>query len=1007
MEDNINKNNISPKYYSMSDFLNEFKKVIFNDNLEPNFINSFQAKRQNNTIESDFSKNHKKPEKFTKSEIRDNLSENLKILDDPPINNVNEVMISEIKNLSKENDELKFCLNILNNKYEKEFNELKVQNINKTKEIKNTKEIIKQNILLIEMLGEKINSYEKIFKKIELKNNYKTNFDENFKDKLLNAMNENNELKKEIIDKDEIIKNFREEIDTKKEVFEEIDKMKNDMEEYLKTMDKLYEEIEKKDEEIDKLKKDMDLMNTKHKQEIENIAKNKDINFEQFKFSSNEELMNEISKSKDKQIKLTKELIEIQKNYTDSKNSNIELQNLAKEGSDMIKKSINSREKIKQEYDKTIKDLVSKYEKQIQTMKLEIVEQNEKYEKQLEDLKNVKNKDNIYINNINNENEDNIDEEDKNRYLEKLKNDNIILIEQNLELKNMNDMLLSKMNELPNLHDKFNELFEKVKLLKEENDFLKKSIKNNKILKILNQEDEIKEEDDENENIDNDKNIKNNINKENKNNDNVEGKLNLEELQILESLLKDVENNGGENNPKKEIDMNKLILLDNILKKLENKNEEDDKEYENDKEKEENEEEKKYDEDLNLKKQLLLEAMLKNLGESGPYENNENFKSEKNNNNNDLLTNINNKEELKDKQNDFLINEPTEIYNKMFLKSSPKIIKKLQNTNNNEEKKNTILKRTDFEGDNENEEIENEEIENGEEDDEENSINQINESFELYKPTKEGILSFNLSKKSFSNISPNNFDEFSKIFDQETSVQYNTLEGLFIIPSNKSNQLFYYSSKKNTMNELFLLKENHSGGCLFLDNTSKFIFALGGSESKAVEQFSFETGQLEQLPNLSTHRSKITCNQIENKIYCFFGISKEKPNKSLVEFLDLENIDEGWKEIDFINNADFNIISGMSCINLNDNELLFIGGLLNDEIANEKLFSFNIEDKELKKIDNDLPESDIKEYLFTQNTMFNLFVNGDIISFANIDDNNHVHILNDKLMYELYLAPKT
>ena len=110
----------------------------------------------------------------------------------------------------------------------------------------------------------------------------------------------------------------------------------------------------------------------------------------------------------------------------------------------MIKKSINSREKIKQEYDKTIKDLVSKYEKQIQLMKLEIVEQNEKYEKQLEDLKNVKNKDNIYINNINNENEDNIDEEDKNKYLEKLKNDNIILIEQNLELKNMNDMLLSK-----------------------------------------------------------------------------------------------------------------------------------------------------------------------------------------------------------------------------------------------------------------------------------------------------------------------------------------------------------------------------------------------------------------------------------------------------------------------------------------------------------------------------------------------------------------------------------
>ena len=269
------------------------------------------------------------------------------------------------------------------------------------------------------------------------------------------------------------------------------------------------------------------------------------------------------------------------------------------------------------------------------------------------------------------------------------------------------------------------------------------------------------------------------------------------------------------------------------------------------------------------------------------------------------------------------------------------------------------------------------------------------------------MLSFNLSKKNYSTTIPNNFDEFLQNFDPETSIQYNTLEGLFIIPSNKSNQLFYYSSKKNTINELFLLEENHSGGCLFLDNTSKYIIALGGFESKAVEKFSFETGILEQLPELSTHRSKIACNQIGNKIYCFFGISKEKPNKSIVEYLDLDNVDEGWKEIDFKNSTDFNVISGMSCINLNDNQLLIIGGLLNDEIPNEKLLTFNIEEKELKKIENNLPDSEDKTYLFTQNTMFNLFVNGEIISFANIDNNNQVHILDDKLCYDLYLTPKT
>ena len=48
-------------------------------------------------------------------------------------------MKSELKTLSKENAELKFCLNNINKKYDKQINELKLQNINKSKEIKSTK----------------------------------------------------------------------------------------------------------------------------------------------------------------------------------------------------------------------------------------------------------------------------------------------------------------------------------------------------------------------------------------------------------------------------------------------------------------------------------------------------------------------------------------------------------------------------------------------------------------------------------------------------------------------------------------------------------------------------------------------------------------------------------------------------------------------------------------------------------------------------------------------------
>ena len=1019
MKNNPQKKDISSKYYSMNEFLQDLRKLSVNEELEQKTINTFNT----NSLDAEFSKKEYRTPLHFKSEMRNQLNEKMKLLNQEPSNYVNEVMKSELKILSKENAELKFCINNLNKKFEKEMKDLKSQNLNKSKEIQSTKEIIKKNTALIELLGGKIMNYEKIFKEIELKNEQKSFIDKNIKDKLLEAQKENEELKKDIDERDEIIKSFKDEIDSKKEIFEEIDKMKNDMETYLKTMDQLYKEIEKKDQEINDLKKSMELMNAKHKQDLENISKDKNIDINsinQIDPSSNEELMNKLTESKQNQIQITKELIDTQKHYTEAKNYNIKMQNITKEASDMIKKSIEARDKIKEEYDKAIKDLVEKYEKQIQFMKLVIVEQNEKYEKELADSK----EDDKKHDDKNNNNEDNkidLDDEEKNKYLDKLKKDNKMLIEQNLELKKMNDMLISKMELLPNLDNKFNELFSTVKKLKEENELLKKSMKNNKYFKLLNQPE--KEEDDEKEQEEEEKINKekkeekekdnNKINNKKENEENP--KLSYEELQMLENLINDVENNTGGN---EEENMKKLVLLEEVLKKLENKNEEDNKEKENNEEEvEENKEQNNNDDnddndDLNLKKQLLLEAMLKTLGEAGLDDNNEDIKNEENKKDinkdlslklNSINKNIKNDESNKDKDN--IMNKTNKIYNKKLLKTSPKLSEKKKNNNNlipendnehNDNDNNQKIKST-------------EENEEEEEDDEseDNIPNQINENFNLYKPTKEGMLSFNLSKKSYSNIIPNKFDEFLKVFDPDTSLQYNTLEGLFIIPSNKCNQLYYYSGKKNTISELFLLKENHSGGCLFLDNISKNIIVIGGSESKAVEKFSFESGKLEQLPKLSTYRSKMTCNQIGSKIYCFFGISKEKPDKSIVEYLDLEDIGQGWAEIEFENKAEFKVISGMSCINLNDNELFIIGGLLDDEKPNETLLYFNVENKNLMKIDKNLPDSDNKVYLFTQNTMFNMFVNGDIITFANIDDNNQVHVLDNELCYDLYLIPKT
>ena len=280
----------------------------------------------------------------------------------------------------------------------------------------------------------------------------------------------------------------------------------------------------------------------------------------------------------------------------------------------------------------------------------------------------------------------------------------------------------------------------------------------------------------------------------------------------------------------------------------------------------------------------------------------------------------------------------------------------------------------------------------------------INESFNLYKPMKEGLLTFNISKKRFSLVIPDNYKFFWNNYLPENSMLYNTLEGLFILNS-KDNQLYYYSSKKNLFCELLYFNYDHKEGCLFLDNLSKNIIVIGGINSTKVEKFSFENGTMDELPDLSTHRYKMSCCQIGNKIYCFFGLSLERKNESLIEYLDMDNISKGWNEIKYDNKTSFNTLTYMSCVNLNDCELLIIGGLIEDNLPNQKLLYFNAQKNEFIELNKDLPDSDIKKYLFSKNMMFNLFVKESKIYFTNIDDNNQVHILDNDLKYDLYLAP--
>ena len=906
-------------YYSMEKFIKELKKISgVPDSLELDDYQSSMPLHTSGDINNAYFSPYYKNRAEQKSKIKvSNINSEI---------NPNESMKQEMTKLRKENAELKFCLNNVNKKFDNELKEIKNNNELKDKELKETKEILKKNAALIELLGEKINNYEKTIETLKEEQNLNDEQElKNTDDKYKNLIESNKKLKEELTIKENMINSIKNELNTKNQIYEEINRMRSEMENYLQTMDKLYGEIESRDGIIKQLKNDIQVIQNKYQNEI-NELKNKNNLDDLNNLKGDEKLLSELKASKEKEIKLNQELSEMQKNYNEIKASNDKMKELAKESNTMIKSAIDSRDKLKNDYEKAIKELIEKYEKQIKFMKTVLAKQSEEFE---EKLKNVES--GVGQKNKKSEKEGGGDDhpDEKMEEMMKIIKDNKELLKQNEELKNLNEVILSKMKELPNLEQKYTDLFDTVKLLQEENNLLKEASKYSSMIELS--QSKIKE-------IPSDTNVNNT-------NTNI-----FEDTPKTKSQINKKENNNININNNKQ--KSKNLLLDD----------DDSEESENNKEK---------DEDIPIIKQKEI-----------VFDNN---------------NNTNNPESLKNNDS----NKNFKVYNKKKLprQTSPKLSKDNIEINNNKSGNNLQ---------NDSDEQKEEEIDTNLSGNNklQESNDLINPNFNLYKPIKEGLLTFNLSKKNYYTIMPEKYDEFWESFDPETSIQYNTLEGLFLVNSKQNNQLYYYSSKKNTFSALFQFTEDHSYGCLFLDNLSKNIIAIGGKNSKLVEKFSFENGTMKQLPPLSTHRSKMTCCQVGEKIYCFLGLSKERPNESIVEFLDLNNLSEGWTEVKFENQTSFDVLTGMSCVNLNDNELFIIGGLVDDKTPNEKLLYFNTEQNELFELNKDLPDSQDKNYLFTKNTMFNVFLNGNIISYTNIDDNNQVHILDNELKYDLYLTPK-
>ena len=368
-------------------------------------------------------------------------------------------------------------------------------------------------------------------------------------------------------------------------------------------------------------------------------------------------------------------------------------------------------------------------------------------------------------------------------------------------------------------------------------------------------------------------------------------------------------------------------------------------------------------------------------------------------------------------------NKELETFNKYLIQQMDKLpeleqhFKKLFDEMMLLKKENEELKKQVTPNEVQSSETNNEEEENEQKEEEQKEENEIDEEtpaketntpsipqdLSLFSITRNYLLCFNLKQKKFISVDPKGYDVFYQSYTPNGSISYNTLSGLFVLSGPNFDTLYYYSSKNNSIVKFFTFKFNHQNGIIFLDTSSKYLLAVSGTNTNKVERLCFETQVIDELPSLNATRGEASCCLVNDVVYVFFGYSPEK-KKCLdsVEYLDMKNVEEGWKLIE-LNEKQFEL-KGVSVARLGAREMIIVGGENGKGEANKNMIYFNVDEKKMTKLEKTLPEGNKKkEYLFKKNSMFNFFAEGDTICYANIDDDNCVHVIDNNLKYELFV----
>jgi hypothetical protein len=179
--------------------------------------------------------------------------------------------------------------------------------------------------------------------------------------------------------------------------------------------------------------------------------------------------------------------------------------------------------------------------------------------------------------------------------------------------------------------------------------------------------------------------------------------------------------------------------------------------------------------------------------------------------------------------------------------------------------------------------------------------------------------------------------------------------------TNEYANVLIYERKKNKIRRIMDMKEPRSYHTMIYTDVFETIIVFGGENKLTVEIFDPLINRWLNLPSLNIPRANsiFYFDKPRGIIYSMFGIEGNIVDGNYsdnIEFLDLQNIKDGWNVLDYVNKSENDLRSLMNIYPLNNDLILLYGGV-SFRGNSKSVCVFNIAKSEINKIQPSLLES--------------------------------------------------